>query len=87
MAKMFAFCPRHKSVQQFFPKAQICIKCYHLEKYWERQVDSAAFNPDDLAKAISAILKSLRLLRDGGIITPLRYAALAEEVIGWMNRR
>ena|ERR1700733_15418838 len=85
MSMKYAMCPRHGGMAEVYPGLGICAVCYQKEKYWERRTKATKTDPAVAMKEIATGLKALRRLLDAGLLTPLKYASVAEELINVSN--
>jgi hypothetical protein len=81
MPMMYAVCGKCNKTKEVYPGVQLCPQCYQQKEYWKRTVAAAKADPAVAMKQIADGLKALRRLRDSGLLTPFKYASVAEELI------
>ena len=82
MAMLFRKCFKCGKVKEVFAYSQECVECYQKGKHIERRIKRVAADPAEAMRIISGMLKGVQLLRDGGLLTPLRCGQMQEEFLG-----
>ena len=65
---------------------KLCFRHYQHAKYKERLLNAVRVDPAEALKCVSAGLKNIKKLRDGGYLDQIEFASMQHTLLGVSNR-